>query len=69
MNDPIELNCWTCNKPFSILHGPGRPPRYCGPSCKNRARKIVHRIRFLERIEQQRAARTEASTLKTNSAN
>lgn len=54
MNDTFELKCWACEKPFTIEYGPGRPPRYCGPSCKNLARKIARRVRFVERINHMR---------------
>jgi hypothetical protein len=60
MNNTVELNCWACEKPFNAEYGPGRPPRYCGPSCKNLARKIARRVRFVQRIEEQRALRAEA---------
>lgn len=60
MNDAVELDCWTCGKPFSIKYGPGRPPRYCGSSCKNAARRTARRLRFMQRIEELRAARSEA---------
>ena len=56
MTELVELNCWACEKPFTIEHGPGRPPRYCGPSCKNLARRIARRVRFVERAEQSRNA-------------
>ncbi|MGY3680237.1 hypothetical protein ACVWXU_003860 [Streptomyces sp. TE33382] len=57
MNNTVELNCWACEEPFKVEYGPGRPRRYCGHSCKNLARKIARRIRFVERIENQRATR------------
>jgi len=61
MKNTVELKCWACEKPFDTEYGPGRPPRYCGPSCKNLARKITRRVRFVERIELQRVSRAEAS--------
>lgn len=68
MNNTVELKCWACEKPFNIEYGPGRPPRYCGPSCKNLARKIARRVRFVERIEQRRAACAEVPSVENNSA-
>lgn len=59
MKNTVELKCWACEKPFDIEYGPGRPPRYCNPSCKNQARRNARRDRFVERVEQQRAARAK----------
>lgn len=69
MKNTVELKCWACEKPFNIQYGPGRPPRYCGPPCKNLARAIVRRVRYVERIRQLRATRAETSNMKNNSAN
>lgn len=69
MNNTVELKCWACEKPFNIQYGPGRPPRYCGPPCKNLARAIARRVRYVERIKQQRATRAETSNIENNSAN
>lgn len=68
MSNTVELKCWACEKSFNIEYGPGRPPRYCGSSCKDLARRIARRVRFVERNEQQRVARAETSTVENNSA-
>lgn len=68
MKNTVELKCWACEKPFNIEYGPGRPPRYCGFSCKNLARTIARRVRFVERREQQRVARAEATSRQNDSA-
>lgn len=41
MKNTVELKCWACEEPFNIEYGPGRPPRYCGPSYKNLARDFA----------------------------
>lgn len=60
MNNTVTLTCRACGRPFDIEYGPGRHrTRYCGLPCKNLARRNARRDRFMERVEQQRAARAE----------
>ena len=56
MNNTVELKCWACEREFTTEFGPGRPRRYCSPDCKELARKIARRVRYVEQAEQQRMA-------------
>lgn len=58
MSNDVELRCWACKKPFSVEYGPGRRRRYCGPSCKDLARRIARRVRYVEEAELRRLAHT-----------
>lgn len=56
MNNTVELKCWTCERDFTTEYGPGRRRRYCSLDCKELARKVARRIRYVELAEQQRTA-------------
>jgi hypothetical protein len=56
MNKTVELKCWTCEEPFPVQVGSGRPRRYCNASCKALARKVARRVRYVEQAEFRRMA-------------
>jgi hypothetical protein len=55
----IYLKCFSCEEFFSVEYGPGRPRRYCSTECKQLARKVVRRIRYVEQAEERRLRATE----------
>ncbi|WP_143672344.1 hypothetical protein [Streptomyces sp. OK228] len=61
MNTTVELKCWTCEQPFSVEVGPGRPRRYCDPDCKKIARAEARRARYVARLEQERLSRAKSN--------
>lgn len=50
----LTLTCWACEREFEAPYGPGRPPQYCGDTCRTISRKVRNRVAYVARAEQRR---------------